>query len=76
MYAKLSLGPLLFKGTNFKRIWKIVDLAVINFSDFTTNSIFSCAMNCNISGSNFFPKMGQFANFAKITVYPQTIVSL
>ena len=56
----------------------MVDLAGINFSDFEiTYSIYSKMCDeYNISGYKFLAKIGNFSNFTKLSIYPQTIVSL
>ena len=48
-----------------------MDLAGINFSDFAIACSIYSKMCDEISGYNFVEKMGQFANFAKLSTRKQ-----
>ena len=55
----------IFYGHRFQQILKIVDLAGINF---ITSFIYSKMCNeFNIGGYNFLVRIGQFANFDKLS---------
>ena len=73
MYLKVAI----IYGYKFRRIFKIVDLAGINFSCFAI----TCSINLKIcdkllilAGTIFLAKMGQFAKIAKSS--PLKIVTL